>query len=440
MKKKIIFSLILLFAFFSQSLFSQEEDTLIYRYRRMAVEYQQQIKMAQRSLEGAESKLKAARSGYGPRLDFAGNYSYYGVPLQLAPPADAPIGTPGDELHNMYSLDLTLTQPILTGGYLKNTKRAAESEVEAMQSYVKLSEQQVMLNSDATYINTVAKKEIYNLALAYRDIVGQFVNVINDRVEEEVVGKNQLYQANVRFNDAQYQVLRSSKQFEVSLMKLNKLMGFPIDSVPQIADSLSAIKKVISPDSMITKALTNRPDLAYLKGKVTASQYREKVTISKYNPQMGVLAGGKWGAPSPGLNINPDFNYYFKANLKIPIFYWGQKRKEAFAVKQVTEIAKLQVDQTKDAVILDVQRSYFNLKKSQEQMEFAHGSLNNAKQNVSLMLDRYNEGLSSVLEVLDAQAFWQKSYFNYIQAKYDVNLAYSEYLHALGELTKEYNK
>jgi outer membrane protein TolC len=170
-----------------------------------------------------------------------------------------------------------------------------------------------------------------------------------------------------------------------------------------------------------------------------ASQYREKVTISKYNPQFGLLAGGKWGSPSPGLQLDPDFNYYFKAQLNIPIYYWGQKRKEAHAVKQVTEIAKLKIDQTKDAVILEAQQSYFNLVKSQEQMEFAASALENAKNNVSVMLDRYNEGLSSVLEVLDAQTFWQKSYFNYIQAKYDMNLAYSEYLKALGELVKENN-
>ncbi len=437
MKKKFSLLLTLVFAMVTSLVFSQKEDTLIYRYRRIAVDYQQQVKMAQRSLEGAQSKLNAAKSGYGPKLDFSGNYSYYGVPLQLAPPADAPPGTMGEELHNWYSMDLTLSQPVITGGKLKNTKLAAESEVEAMQNYVRLTKQEVMLNADKAYLNTVAKKEIYKLAMAYRDIIGQFVDVINDKVEEEVVGKNELYQAKVRYNDAQYQVLRSTKEYEMSLMDFNRLMGFPIDTLPQIADSLLVLKKELSADSIVSKALTNRPEFAYLKGKMMANRYNEKITIAKYKPQLGLLAGGKWGSPSPGLNIDPDFNYYFKAQLKIPIFYWGEKKNKAFAVKQITEITKLQIDQTKDAVILDVQRSYFNLEKSQEQMEFAKGALENAKNNVMVMLDRYNEGLSSVLEVLDAQTFWQKSYFNYIQAKFDVNVAYSEYLHALGELAKE---
>jgi outer membrane protein TolC len=431
--KKTFILIIFLAAFVFQNGYAQQ-DTLLYRYRRTSVGYQQQVKIAKHSLEGAESKFKAAKSGYGPKLDFSSNYSFYGVPLQLAPPADAPPGTIGDDLHNFYSLDLTLSQPIITGGYLKNTKKAAESEVEAMKNYVKLSEQQVMLMSDKTYLKVVAKREINRLAMAYREIVGQFVKTIQNRLDEGMVGKDQLYQANVRYNDAQYHVIKSKKEYEMSLMDLNKMLGYPIDTVPWIADSLAVLNWVFSGDSLVEKALTNRPDIKYLKNEVLANQYREKLTISKYKPQLGVLAGGKWGSPSPGLQIDPDFNYYFKAKLAIPIFYWGQKKNEAFAVKQVTEITKLKVEQTKDDVSLQVQRSYFNLVKSQEQMVFAEGALDNAKNNVSVMLDRYNEGLSSVLEVLNAQAFWQLSYYNFIQAKYEVNVAYSDYLYSLGEL------
>ncbi len=435
-KSKFIFLLPLFFLFLLQSVLSQTEDTLMYRYRRIAVDYQQQVKMAERGLEGAESKLKAAKSVYGPKLDFSGNYGYYGNALKLAPPADAPAGTPGEELHNLYSLDLTLYQPIITGGSLKNTKLAAESEVEAMKGYVRLSKQEVILNADKLYLNTVAKKEIYNLAKNYKNIVNDFVNVIKSKVEEEVVGKNELYQSKVRLNDAQYQVLKAAKEYEMSIMDLNKLLGFPVDTIPAVADSLLPLVKSFSNDSLIVKALENRPELTYLNGKAMATKYNEKVVISKFKPQFGALAGGKWGAPSPGLKIDPDFNYYFKAQLRIPIYYWGQKQNEYNAVKQATQMAQLQVEQTKDAVVLQVQRSYYNLVKSQEQMKFAKGALNNAKKNVSVMLDRYDEGLSSVLEVLDAQAFLQKSYLNYIEAKYDVNVAYSEYLHALGEMAK----
>ncbi len=414
---------------------SRQPDTLLFRYRRMAVQYQQQVKRAMRNLEGARSELKAVKGAMAPHLDFNSNYSYYGVPLKLAPKDGA---LTGDDLHNLYSLDLTLTQPIINGGQLKNNKRLAESKIQAMQYFVSLNKQQVMFSSDSYYWTAVAKKEIYHLSEAYRNVIGRFVKVIQDRVDEDISGKNELYQAKVRYNDAEYQVIRSDKESRISLMQLNRLLGFPVDSTPMLRDSLPRLTERFSGDSMVQKALALRPEIGFLKSRIQMNTYNEKLTASKYNIHLGVLAGGKWGAPSPGLDINPGFNYYLKASLIVPIFYWGEKKNAVLSSRQQTENTKLRMQETTDKVVLEVQQGYYNLVKSQRQMNFALGALDNAKKNVSVMLDRYNEGLSSVLDVLDAQTYWQKSYFNYIQAKYELNMAYSQYKRALGQLKDTY--
>jgi len=412
-----------------------QEDALLMQYRQKALEYQQQIKIAEHQLSGAESKVNAAKSGQLPSLDFNSNYTYYGVPLQLAPPADAP-GTPGDELHNIYSLNLDLYQPILQGGQLKNTKKSAESEVEMMRSFVGMTKQQVVLNSDILYWNAVTKKETYNLYTKYKEVIGEFLKVIKDRVEEEVVGKNELYQAKVRYNDAEYKAIRSQKEYMVSIMDLNRLIGQPVNTPTAVADSLTAILWTKTTDDLSEQAVNQRPELNYIKNEINKYTYDEKLVTSKYNPQFGVFAGGKWGSPSPGLQINPDFNYKLGARLSIPIFHWGQKKKERFSAHQLVEIANLKLEETRDRVKMEVESSYYKLERSQEQLDFAGSALDNAAKNVSVMLDRYNEGLSSVLEVLDAQLYWQKSYQNYILAKYELNVAYSQYQYAVGNFVQ----
>jgi outer membrane protein TolC len=413
-----------------------QQDTLVYKYRRLAVDYQQRVKMAEHRLSGAESELDASKSGYLPRFDFTGRFNYYGVPLQLAPPAEAPVGTPGEELHNFYSLDLTLTQPIITGGYLKNSKMAAMSKVEIMRNYLQLSKQDILLNADLFYWNVVSKKEISKLIGEYHDAVGEFMKTIQDRVDEEIVGRDQLYQTMVRYDNSKYMMIKAEKEYETAIMELNTLVGFPVDTLPLIADTLPIVMVNILNDSLTEKALTQRPEIGMLQNQISMNMYREKITASQYNPHLGIGAGGKWGAPSPGLQIDPGFNYYLNASLAIPIFYWGEKREKVSASRQKTEVARLQLEKTKEDVTLEVRRSYNEMLRSREQLNFAMGSLDNASKNVSVMLDRYNEGLSSVLEVLNSQVFWEKSYFNYIQAKYDLNVAYSKYQRAMGELTE----
>ncbi len=428
--KRILFSILLIL--FSISMVYSQQDTLIYKYRRMSVDYQQQIKMAQSDLAGAESLVEASKSDRLPRFDLGGDFSYMGVPLQLAPDAD---GNPGEQLNSFYSLDLTVFQPILTGGYLKNTRNAAISKAEIMKYYVVLNEQEVMMNSDSYYWSSVAKKEMSLLLIAYRDGIGEFLKVIQDKVDEEVVGMNELYQARVRFDDAEYKVIKTEKEFIISIMQLNRIIGLPIDNITNVASSLSVVEWNTNENNLSNLAIQQRPEVSMLKNKISLNQFNEKITASAYNPQFGVGVGGNWGAPSPGLSATPDFNYSVRANLAIPIFYWGKKKEEVFASRQITEVSKLEMEQTKELITLQVESSYFDILETQDQLEYSISSLDNSTKNVEVMLDRYHEGLSSVLEVLDAQLYWQKTYLNYILAKYQLNTAFSNYQRAMGELS-----
>ncbi len=416
---------------FSITLAYGQQDTLVYKYRRMAVDYQQSIKMAQHNLEGAESMVEVAESDYLPKVDLNGDYSYIGVPIQLAPDAS---GNPGAELQNKYSLGLGITQPIYAGGYLKNTKGAAKSKAEVMRDYLSLSKQDVMINSDIYYWNAVAKKEKNSLLVKYRDAIGEFQQVIQDRVDDEIAGMNELYQAKVRYDDAEYDVLKTEKNFAISVMELNRSVGLPIRNPATIADSLLTIEWLVSQDNLTEKALEQRPEISMIENKISMNTFEEKVTASKYNPKLGVGVGGNWGAPSPGLTTDADFNYMVQVRLAIPLYYWGRKKKDVFASRQKTEVAKLEMDQAKDMITLQVESSHLDLQRSQKQLDYSFSSLENASKNVEVMLDRYTEGLSSVLEVLDSQLFWQKSYLNYIEAKFELNMAYSTYKKAMGEL------
>ncbi len=429
MKRFTIFILLILF---SITMVYSQQDSLIFKYRQMAVDYQQQIKMAEADLAGAESIVDAAKSDRLPKLDFSGTYNYLGVPIQLAPDAD---GNPGVKMDNFYSLDLAITQPIITGGYLKNTRNAAMSQAEIMRSIVSLNEQEVMFNVDSYYWNSVTKNELNSLLIKYRDAIGKFLKVIQDRVDEEIVGMNELYQTKVRYNEAEYEVIRTEKNFMISIMALNRMVGLPVNTAPYVADSLVVVDLATTGGNLADKAMQQRPEISLLKNTISRNEFNEKITASQYNPQFGVGVGGNYGAPSPGLSMDPAFNYNIQAKLAIPIFYWGKKREEVLASRKQTEVSKLEMSHTKDMITLEVESSYYNLQETKNQLDFAISSLDNASKNVDVMLDRYNEGLSSVLEVLDAQLYWQKTYLNYIQAKYQLNMALSDYQRAMGELS-----
>ena len=428
MKQSIIFLCFL----FSINLVYSQQDTLLFKYRREAVGYQQSIQMAKHNLEGANSLIESAKAGYLPRLDADGSYNFFGNPLQLGQTDDSPNG---QELSHMYELGLWVSQPLYTGGYLNATRDLAMARSGAAEDFIALSEQNTMLESDALYLSVVTKKEISSLTMKYREAIADFEKVIQDRVDEEIVALNELYQVKVRYNDAQYEVIRIEKQYRVSLMSLNRIIGVPLETQSLHMDSLLVVDWQRPAEDMVSKALQLRPEITMKENEILMDESTEKITASHYNPKVNVGAGATYGAPSPGLLTEPGGNYMVTARLAVPIFTWGQKNDEIFAKQKITDQSKLALDQTKDIISLQVTGGYYELQQSQVQVDFAFSALGNASQNRDVMLDRYAEGLSSVLEVLDAQLFWQKSYLNYIEAKFELNMAYSAYLKAMGEMS-----
>ena len=105
MKRSAISILLILF---SITVVYSQQDTLIFKYRRLAVDYQQSVKMAQKSLEGANSLVEASKAGFLPRLDIDGYYNFFGNPIQLGVTEESPTG---QELSNMCRQLLPLTSP-----------------------------------------------------------------------------------------------------------------------------------------------------------------------------------------------------------------------------------------------------------------------------------------------------------------------------------------
>ena len=115
--KKFTASVLLIL--FSVALTYSQQDTLLLKYRSLALDYQQSVKIAEKGFEGASSLVEASKAGYLPKFDANGNYQFNGKPIQLGASPSNPSGV---ELSNIYEVGLWVSQPVYTGGYLKSTK------------------------------------------------------------------------------------------------------------------------------------------------------------------------------------------------------------------------------------------------------------------------------------------------------------------------------
>ena len=86
---------------------------------------------------------------------------------------------------------------------------------------------------------------------------------------------------------------------------------------------------------------------------------------------------------------------------------------------------------------LEVTEAQYTLNESVKQVNLTNNSLGQASENLDLVTERYREGLANIIEVFDAQIFWQRAYKNFIDSKTGYQINKSKFQRALGELYSE---
>ena len=205
--------------------FSQQSD-LLEKYRSMAVEYNHDLKAADKHISASIELEKAARKDLRPKLSGDANFQYTGNPIQLTldlPSMQNPLTFEGKDMK--YGASLTLLQPVYTGGRLLETIRMAKHQHSLAAHQAEYFRSALCYQTDMQYWNTVARAELLQVATDYRNSIASLTKTIRERVEAGLVDPQDLLMAEVKLNEAEYQLLQAKSSLETGRMALNSLIG-----------------------------------------------------------------------------------------------------------------------------------------------------------------------------------------------------------------------
>lgn len=413
MKKKAV-TILINFGLCLSVAYSQQSD-LLDKYRVMALDYSHDLKAAEKNIAASMEIEKAARADLKPKLSGDANFQYTGNPLSLEldiPSLQQPLAFEGR--HMKYGASVSLLQPVYTGGRLLETIRMTKHQQSLATNQSDLFRSGICYQTDIQYWNAVARQEIVGVAEDYRNSVAALVRIIRERTEVGLVDPQDLLMAEVKLNEADYQLLQAKSSFETGRMALNSLIGVGLEAPTEID---RAIPNVVMESGFMADNGSNRPELKIARDRINLAESRMKLTDSKYKPQLYVGAEGSYSAPGHDFRSDLDPNYAVYAKLSIPIFEWGKRRNEKRASSLNVGMATDDLNKTNDAVNLEVQTARISLLQAQERVRLSESSLSKASENEQKAVERYAEGKVSVTEVIDAQTYRQTSQVNYVQAK-----------------------
>lgn len=428
MRKGIFNLLFCTFVFLSLPVLAQQ-STLLEKYRTMALDYNHDLKAAEKNIAASMEVEKSARADLKPKLSGAASFQYTGNPMELT--LDIPsIGlsktVEGKNLN--YGGSLSILQPVYTGGRVLESIRMAQHQQALAGNQAKTLNDAVCYQTDIQYWSAVARQEIVDVAEDFRNSIAALVKTIKERVEVGLVGPQDLLMAEVKLNEAEYQLLQAQSNFETGRMALNSMIGVRLEQPTELD---AQIPIVVVSDSLWLSTGMGRSEIQIAYDKIRIAESTKKLNDSQFKPQFYVGVEGSYSSPGYNFKKDLDPNYAVYAKVSVPIFEWGKRRSEKRVSSFRIGMAEDNLNKVVDWVELEVSVARKALSQAIERVRLSESSLAKAEENEAKAVERYNEGKVSVVEVIDAQTYRQTSQVNYVQAKAAAQGHYSELIKAL---------
>lgn len=425
---KFLYSCVLICMLCIPSAFSQQSP-LLEKYRSMALDYNHDLRAADKNIASSIELVKSAQADLKPKLSGDANFQYTGNPTKLTanlPGVDKPLTFEGKNMK--YGVSLTLLQPIYTGGRILESIRLAKHQQSMTTHQADLLLSSVCHQTDIQYWNTVARAELIQVATDYRNSIADLTRTIRERVEVGLIDPQDLLMAEVKLNEAEYQLLQAQSNFDTGRMALNSLIGVDLKTEALIEDTIPAVNR---PDSLLLYNGNDRPELMMAHDQINITESASRLIDSKYKPQLFVGIDGSYSSPGYNFRTDMDPNYAVYAKLSVPIFEWGKRRNEKRSSSWKVGMANDNLSKVTDHVNLEVQTAKTSLLQSIQQVSLTGNSLEKAYENERKALERYDEGRISIVELIEAKNYRQSSQINYVQAKVSAQGYYSELIKAL---------
>lgn len=401
-------------------------DSLLARYRQMALAYNDDLKAAERNIKASLEFERAARADRMPDISVGSDFKYTGNPLALSAdlPGIGPLTFQGQELN--YGISATLLQPVYTGGRIIESIRLAESKTLMSEAERELLHSSVCYQVDVQYWTAVARRELLTVAEEFLHSITGLERIVTERVEAGIADRQELLTVEVKRNDAQYRYLQAQNDFQVEIMALNSLIGVPLDTNTPVGNVVQPVDDVAA---TIADAPV-RPEIKMAQEQIEIAKRSMRLNDAQYKPQLYVGAAG--GYYAPGYDFRPDLspNYSLYIQVSIPIFHGGKRRREKSAYEYRIGMAADQLHKTKAALELETHTARSSLTQAEQRVELAYSSLGKAEENERRATEKYEEGAISITDVIEAQVYRQTAQTNYVKAKTAARHHFAELIRA----------
>lgn len=375
------------------------------------------VKIAEYNRKAAKADYSAAKSSRGISISlnhstgrggYADNQFFEGVNI-------------GKQIGNSHNNSVTATLPIFTGGELQGQIGQAKANYRSMlsaeeQAYIEMKETATsgyFTMLDAGNMKTLRQESVDRLQAHLDNVIAQY-NV-------GIVARADVLRSEVELANAQQNYITASNQYDVAEATLNNIIGTPLGTTLLLKDRLQYEPYENDMAYCLAYSEQHRPELKQAEYAIDSAEAALVVARSGHMPKVYANASNNWGGNGSDWPGDDDENWSVGVTASMNVFDSGVTWSKIHAAQENLAKAKESQRQIKDNVELEVRTDYLNLREAEKRITTTQVAVASAEEDYHIAVVRYQAGVGTNIDVMDAQEALTQAKTNYYQALYNYN-------------------
>jgi outer membrane protein len=385
------------------------------------------VASADLNARAAGEKVKEARAAFYPTfsLNFTGVGAEHGSVVEAG-------SLTTSSLYSRAAGGVVLNQLITDFGRTSDLAREASQHAGARTESAAETRAEVVLEVRRSYSQALGADSVLKVARETVEYRRTQLRQMQTLAESSMRSTLDVSFAQVNLSDAELTLVRAENDAQAGRARLGAAIGTNgIDF--DLVDQQLPPAPVADPETLVRKALHERPDLAALRLDHDAALSLARAEKRLSSPTVNLLAAAG-GAPAIDGLLRPTYGAA-GVNVSIPVFNGGLFAARRSEAEFRAQAAERDVDDLVLRIARDVRMAWLGANYAWGRLDLTARMVDQANQTVRLAQARYDLGLGAIVELNQAQLSQTTAQINAAAARYEYITRVAELDFVTGNLT-----
>ncbi|MGD8319086.1 MAG: TolC family protein [Gemmatimonadota bacterium] len=384
---------------------------------------------AQHGVAASEARIDERQSAFSPMVVAEGSYSRVGPVPTLDFNGESFSLFPS----NNYQADVALRHTVFDWGRRRTAVTQARSLARTASENVELVKSRLAYATVDAFYGILFLQESLRVQDEEIASLSRHLEITRGKIEAGTATDFEALSTQVRIASARSRRVDIANALDARTIELRQLLGVSADEALHLAGDFELAPAPLGVDSLVAVAREQRPDLRMARNAEASARVQTQLAALGDRPSvnLNVMVGAKNGYV-PNLNrIKP--NFVAGMAVQVPVYVGDRTRSQVKAAEAGVDVATARAESLERSVAEDVEKAVAGERANREKIETADVQVRQATAALELARTRYQAGVVTNLDVLDAETLLAQAKLLQIRARYDLVRSRYQLRRAVGD-------